>query len=254
MSTPVRAEIRGDVCVVRCRPQGGRRPGARARRRACALPHRRRARRRRRPRAPICLSATRPSPCSASAARAFHADGGEFVVACEDRATARGAGRGRASPAAVPRRRPGPAFEGVEHVALPDRPRWQHQFSFPAVDHELPNARRRDRRLRRDLRHGRRASSSSFTSPSARLSPTRSATGRRAAPTTTSRCASSATRTKSRSRSATTGRAWTRRRICAPGPTQPGGRGIHFMRTLADDMLFACGPTGTRVLLVKKLR
>jgi hypothetical protein len=32
-----------------------------------------------------------------------------------------------------------------------------------------------------------------------------------------------------------------------------GGRGIHFMRTLADDMLFACGPTGTRVLLVKRL-
>ncbi len=42
--------------------------------------------------------------------------------------------------------------------------------------------------------------------------------------------------------------------ICAPGPTQPAGRGIHFMRTMADDMLFACGPTGTRVLLVKKLR
>ena len=42
--------------------------------------------------------------------------------------------------------------------------------------------------------------------------------------------------------------------ICAPEPTQAAGRGIHFMRTMADDVLFACGPTGTRVLLTKKLR
>lgn len=40
--------------------------------------------------------------------------------------------------------------------------------------------------------------------------------------------------------------------ICAPEPTQAAGRGIHFMRTMADDVLFACGLTGTRVLLTRR--
>ena len=34
--------------------------------------------------------------------------------------------------------------------------------------------------------------------------------------------------------------------ICAPGRHSPAGRGIHFMRTLTDDMLFAGGPRHPR--------
>jgi anti-sigma regulatory factor (Ser/Thr protein kinase) len=186
------------------------------------------------------------------AASAFHAEGGEFVVACEDRGLRERlaqAGLAGGSPEAPA----GPALEGVEHVALPERPRWQHQFSFPAAGHELPNARRRivgfaeicgmegtplfelnvavGEALANALTHGSPEGADDDITVRFFSYPDEIAVevgdqghGMDAAP------------------------------ICAPSPTQPAGRGIHFMRTLADDMLFTCGPTGTRVLLVKKLR
>jgi anti-sigma regulatory factor (Ser/Thr protein kinase) len=40
--------------------------------------------------------------------------------------------------------------------------------------------------------------------------------------------------------------------ICAPSPVATSGRGIHFMRALADAVQYTCGPLGTRVLLVKQ--
>jgi anti-sigma regulatory factor (Ser/Thr protein kinase)/anti-anti-sigma regulatory factor len=250
MSSPVRAEIRGDVCVVRCAAAGGR-----------DLAHDLDAEltRCRTAGARDVLIDLEPAislgdetiAVLSEAARAFHADGGEFVVACEDRrlrevlARAGLAGGG-------PEGSAGPALEGVEQVALPDRPRWRHQFSFPAVDHELPNARRRivafaeicgmdgvelfelhvavGEALANALTHGSPRGSDDDITVRFFCYPDEVAVeigdqgeGMDAAP------------------------------LCAPSPMQPGGRGIHFMRTLADDMLFACGPTGTRVLLVKKL-
>ncbi len=40
--------------------------------------------------------------------------------------------------------------------------------------------------------------------------------------------------------------------ICEPSPAATSGRGIHFMRALADAVQYSCGPLGTRVLLVKQ--
>ena len=40
--------------------------------------------------------------------------------------------------------------------------------------------------------------------------------------------------------------------ICAAPDVATSGRGIHFMRALADAVHYTCGPFGTRVLLVKK--
>ena len=250
MTNEVTAEVRGDVCVVRCGASGGELAGPLgdelARCRAAGV------------RDVVvdlepCLLITADTlEVLSDAAHAFRADGGEFVVACEDRAmreSLAGAGLSGGCPEAPA----GPALEGIEHVTLPDRPRWQHQFSFPAVDHELPNARRRivafaeicgmegselfelqvaaGEALANALEHGSPRGADDDITVRFFCYPDEVAVeigdqgeGMDAAP------------------------------ICAPGPTQPAGRGIHFMRTMADDMLFACGPTGTRVLLVKKLR
>ena len=40
--------------------------------------------------------------------------------------------------------------------------------------------------------------------------------------------------------------------ICAPPAAATSGRGIHFMRALTDAVQYTCGPLGTRVLLVKQ--
>ena len=40
--------------------------------------------------------------------------------------------------------------------------------------------------------------------------------------------------------------------ICAPPAAATSGRGIHFMRALTDAVHYTCGPMGTRVLLVKQ--
>jgi anti-sigma regulatory factor (Ser/Thr protein kinase) len=40
--------------------------------------------------------------------------------------------------------------------------------------------------------------------------------------------------------------------ICAPPAAATSGRGIHFMRALTDAVQYTCGPLGTHVLLVKR--
>ncbi len=250
MATRVSAEIRGDVCVVRC-------PAAPDADLAAALGDE--LARCRAEGARDVVVDLEPGAAVGEAtlevltesAGAFHAEGGELVVACEDRdqrerlATAGlSSGCGAAG---------GPTLEGVETVSLPDRPRWQHEFSFPAVDHELPNARRRivafaeicgmrgtalfelhvaaGEALANALQHGSpRGPDDDITvrffcyADEVAVEIGDHGEGMAAAP------------------------------ICAPSPTQSSGRGIHFMRALSDDMIFACGPWGTRVLLVKRLR
>lgn len=251
MATQVKAEIRGDVCVVRC---AARDDGLLAQSLEEELARCRVAGAR-----DVVVDL---DPCLrlgddalavlSAAARSFHAGGGEFVVACEDpamRETLAGAGLAGGCPEAPA----GPALEGVEHVALPDRPRWQHQFSFPAVDHELPNARRRIVALAElcgmdgvELFEFHVAAGEALANALVHGSP------RGADDDITVRffCYADEVAVEIGDH----GPGMDAAPLCAPGPTQPDGRGIHFMRTLADDMLFACGPTGTRVLLVKKLR
>jgi anti-sigma regulatory factor (Ser/Thr protein kinase) len=248
--TQVRAEIRGDVCVVRCAAAGGRdlAHALDAELSRCRVAGARDVV------VDLEPSITLRDDTIAvlnEAARAFHADGGEFVVACEDNRLRKVLARAGLA-GGEPEGSAGPALEGVEAVSLPDQPRWQHQFSFPAVDHELPNARRRivafaeicgmdgvelfefhvavGEALANALVHGSPRGADDDITVRFFCYPDEVAVevgdqgeGMDAAP------------------------------LCAPSPTQLGGRGIHFMRTLADDMLFACGPTGTRVLLVKRL-
>lgn len=251
MTTEARAEIRGDVCVVRCLSEGDGDPvealsAELARCQAAGVRD-----------VLVDLDAgvaVGPAAISviSTSARAFRDHGGELVVACEDRAQrevlakAGLAGTCAEAPA-------GPALEGVEHVALPDRPRWQHSFTLPALGHELPNARRRiiafaeicgvsgpslfelhvavGEALANALRHGSPHGGDDDISvrffcysDEIAVEVGDQGEGMDAAP------------------------------ICAPDPTQTEGRGIHFMRTLADDMMFSCGPRGTRVLLVKRVR
>lgn len=251
MTTQVRAEIRGDVCVIRC---AGTDEDALARALDDELRRCRSAGAR-----DVVVDLEPQVPVGddtlavlSGASRAFHEVGGEFVVACEDHALRADLARAGLA-GAVPEAPAGPALEGVEHVALPDRPRWQHEFSFPATDHELPNARRRivafaeicgmggtrlfelhvaaGEALANALRHGSpRGADDDITvrffcyADEVAVEIGDHGTGMDAAP------------------------------ICAPEPTQVAGRGIHFMRTMSDDMLVACGPGGTRVLLVKRLR
>ncbi len=40
--------------------------------------------------------------------------------------------------------------------------------------------------------------------------------------------------------------------LCVPAASESSGRGIHFMRALCDAVQFTCGPLGTHVLLVKR--
>ena len=125
---------------------------------------------------------------------------------------------------------------------------------------QLPRDRRgscarRARRVvgvRRGGRPGRRRVSSSSTWPWRKLWPTPWSTARRTAPTTTCTCASSATRTRSPSRWWTAATAWPPRPSARRRTAATSGRGIHFMRALADAVHYTCGPLGTRVLLVKQ--
>ncbi|HOT23411.1 MAG TPA: ATP-binding protein [Thermoleophilia bacterium] len=251
MAANVEAEIRGGVCIVRCAGDDGdelvrslddeltRCRSAGAHDVVVDL----------QPAAGIDAGAV---AVLSRAAHAFHDAGGEFVVICEDRdlrerlaaAGLSGAPSGASA---------GPALEGAEHVALPDRPRWQFEFSFPADCHELPNARRRIVALAEICgMEGTPLFELHVAAGEALANAFRHGSPQGADDDITVRffCYPDEVAVEVGDRGAGMDAA----PICAPEPTQAAGRGIHFMRTMADDVLFACGPTGTRVLLTKKLR
>jgi anti-sigma regulatory factor (Ser/Thr protein kinase) len=249
MTEQVRSELRGDVCVVRCAAEGGdlARPlgdelarcrAAGARDVVVDLE-------------PCLLLGADTLDVLSDAAQAFHAEGGEFVVACEDHATRESLARAGIN-GGGPEAAAGPALDGVDHVALPDRPRWQHQFSFEAAGHELPNARRRIVAFAEICgMHGAELFELQVAVGEALANALEHGSPRGADDDITVRffCYPDEVAVEIGDQ----GPGMDAAPICAPGPTQPAGRGIHFMRTMADDMLFTCGPTGTRVLLVKKL-
>ncbi len=251
MATEVRAEIRGDVCVVHC-------DGADEDELARSLDDE--LRRCRSAGARDVVVDLEPQvrlgdgtlAVLSGAARAFHEAGGEFVVACEDRdlrAELAKAGLAGACPEAPA----GPALEGVEQVELPERPRWHHEFTFPAAGHELPNARRRIVAFAEICgMDGPRLFELHVAAGEALANALQHGSPRGADDDITVRffCYADEVAVEVGDR----GSGMDAAPICAPEPTQAGGRGIHFMRTMADDVLFACGPTGTRVLLTKKLR
>jgi stage II sporulation protein AB (anti-sigma F factor) len=184
------------------------------------------------------------------AARRFHDAGGELVVAVEEaeaREVLARAGLMRAVPPA-----PGPLdADPATPSRRDDHPRWEHEFSFAATARQMHAARLRVGAFAEvagldgmDLFELNVAVAEALANAVVHGSPhgadddvrvrffcyddevavevVDSGTGMDATP------------------------------LCAPAASATSGRGIHFMRALADAVQYTCGPLGTRVLLVKQ--
>jgi anti-sigma regulatory factor (Ser/Thr protein kinase) len=244
----VRSELRGEVCVFRCGGVDGRGladdlPAAVARCLGAGITA-----------AVVDLDPWAPMDDAGlealrAAAAQFKAVGAALVMAVEEseaRAELSEAGLMRAVPPV-----PGPPGDTTVPVGVEERPRWEHEFTFPATTRQLRVARRRvaafaevagldgsglfelnvavAEALANAVVHG---------SPHGEDDDVRvrffcyedevavevvdGGDGMAATP------------------------------ICAPPAAAESGRGIHFMRALADAVHYTCGPLGTRVLLVKQ--
>jgi anti-sigma regulatory factor (Ser/Thr protein kinase) len=185
-----------------------------------------------------------------AAATAFEAAGGEMVVAVEEpeaRAALAGAGLMRAVPAA-----PGPPDGGDDGpFRTGARPRWEHEFTFPATTRQLRAARRRVAAFAEvagldetDLFELSVAVAEALANAVVHGSP---------------RGADDDVRVRFfcyedevAVEVVDNGEGMAATPICAAPDVATSGRGIHFMRALADAVHYTCGPFGTRVLLVKK--
>jgi anti-sigma regulatory factor (Ser/Thr protein kinase) len=245
----VSTEVRGEVCVIRC----GGVPGERL---AADLPDE----------VVRCLDSgasevvvdldpwwpvdERGLRALRDAATAFEESGGELVVAVEEpeaRRTLAGAGLMRAVPPA-----PGPPEGDADApIGAADHPRWEHEFTFPATTRQLRAARRRvgafaevagldaeglfelgvavAEALANAVIHGSPHGADDDVrvrffcyEDEVAVEVIDAGEGMAATP------------------------------ICAPPEAATSGRGIHFMRALADAVHFTCGPLGTSVLLVKQ--
>ncbi len=185
-----------------------------------------------------------------AAAAAFASAGGELVVAVEEpeaRAALAGAGLMRAVPPA-----PGPP-EGDADAPLPAgvRPRWEHEFTFPATTRQLRAARRRVVAFAEvagldgaDLFELNVAVAEALANAVVHGSPNGADDDVRV------RFFCYEDEVAVEVVDGGEGMAVTP--ICAPAAAATSGRGIHFMRALADAVHYTCGPLGTRVLLVKQ--
>jgi stage II sporulation protein AB (anti-sigma F factor) len=185
-----------------------------------------------------------------AAATAFASAGAELVVAVEEpeaRAALAGAGLMRAVPPA-----PGPP-EGDAGAPLraPDRPRWEHEFTFPATTRQLRAARRRVAAFAEvagldgaDLFELSVAVAEALANAVVHGSPH----GADDDVHVRFFCYEDEVAVEVVDR----GHGMAATPICAPPDAATSGRGIHFMRALADAVHYTCGPLGTRVLLVKQ--
>ena len=184
-----------------------------------------------------------------TAAQAFREAGIALVVAVEEpeaREALAGAGLMRAVPPA-----PGPPGENDAPARRDDRPRWEHEFTFPATTRQLRAARRRVAAFAEvagleegDLFELSVAVAEALTNAVVHGSP------RGADDDVHVRffCYDDEVAVEV----VDGGGGMDATPICAPSPVATSGRGIHFMRALADAVHYTCGPLGTRVLLVKQ--
>jgi anti-sigma regulatory factor (Ser/Thr protein kinase) len=245
----VSTEVRGEVCVIRCGGvdgdqlaadlpgEVGRCLGKGASAAVVDLD----------PWAPIDdrgLSALR------AAAAAFSEVGGELVVAVEEpeaREALAGAGLMRAVPGA-----PGPPEGDLDApLKASGRPRWEHEFSFPATTRQLRAARRRIAAFAEvaglegsDLFELTIAVAEALANAVVHGSP------HGADDDVHVRFFCYEDEVAVEVVDAGDGMAATP--LCAPPDVATSGRGIHFMRALTDAVHYTCGPLGTRVLLVKQ--
>lgn len=241
------AEVRGDVCVVRCSGEGDDTLAADLRE-AIERCHAAGAR------DVVVDLEVRHTLDDASVdvlrgcAAEFKQDGGELVVACEEpqlKSSLREAGLGSRGAEG------GPQLEGIDLMRLPVKPRWQHVFSFPAARHELPNARRHVVALAEicglegaALFELTVAVGEALTNAVVHGSPR----GEQDDVEVHFYCYEHAVAVEV----ADHGRGLDSTPIRAPAVTAAAGRGIHFMRALTDDLLLNADELGTRVLLLKR--
>jgi stage II sporulation protein AB (anti-sigma F factor) len=185
-----------------------------------------------------------------AAAAAFSEAGGDLVMAVEEpeaRKALAGAGLMRAVPGA-----PGPP-EGDEDAPLraSGGPRWEHEFTFPATTRQLRAARRRVVAFAEvaglegaDLFELNVAVAEALANAVVHGSPHGADDDVRV------RFFCYEDEVAVEVIDGGDGMAATP--ICAPPEAATSGRGVHFMRALADAVHFTCGPLGTRVLLVKQ--
>jgi anti-sigma regulatory factor (Ser/Thr protein kinase) len=185
-----------------------------------------------------------------SAATAFAEEGGALVMAVEEpeaRAALAAAGLMRAVP---------PAPEALDDhdvegpVRLADRPRWEHEFTFPATPRQLRAARRRVTAFAEiaglsgtDLFELSVAVAEGLANAVVHGSPH----GADDDISVRFFCYEDEVAVEI----SDSGQGMDIMPICAPATSETSGRGIHFMRALTDTLLYTCGPLGTHVLLVK---
>ena len=185
-----------------------------------------------------------------TAAQAFREAGGELVVAVEEpeaREALAEAGLMRAVPAA-----PGPPrVEDDVPARRDDHPRWEHEFSFPATTGQLRAARRRVTAFAEvagldevDVFEFSVAVAEALANAVVHGSPQ----GADDEVHVRFFCYDDEVAVEV----VDGGDGMAATAICEPSPAATSGRGIHFMRALADVVQYTCGPLGTRVLLVKQ--
>ncbi|HTX70739.1 MAG TPA: ATP-binding protein [Thermoleophilia bacterium] len=245
----VRTELRGDVCVFRCGGVDGRSlavelPGEVGRCLGSGIAA-----------GVVDLDPWRPLGGAAlaalrDAARAFTEAGAALVVAVEEpeaREELAGAGLMRAVPPT-----PGPSeADGTAPVGSGEHPRWEHEFSFPATTRRLQAARRRVAAFAEvagldevSLFELNIAVAEALANAVVHGSPNgadddvhvRFFCYEDEVAVEVVDCGAGLDATP----------------ICAPPAAATSGRGIHFMRALADAVHYTCGPLGTRVLLIKE--
>jgi len=247
-SPNVRSELRGDVCVIRCGGVDGRDlaeelPGEIGRCLETGITA-----------AVVDLDPWEPLGGAAlatlrDAADAFAKAGAALVVAVEEpeaREELAGAGLMRAVPPA-----PGPP-EGVgAPVGGGQHPRWEHEFSFPATARQLRAARRRVAAFAEvagldevSLFELNVAVAEALANAVVHGSPN----GADDDVHVRFFCYEDEVAVEV----IDTGAGMEATPICAPPAAATSGRGVHFMRALADAVHYTCGPLGTRVLLIKE--
>jgi anti-sigma regulatory factor (Ser/Thr protein kinase) len=184
-----------------------------------------------------------------AAAQEFRRAGAALVVAVEEpeaRAELAGAGLMRAVPAA-----PGPPEGDAAAPLSPGRPRWEHEFTFPATTRQLRAARRRVGAFAEvagldgdDLFELNVAVAEAMANAVVHGSPG----GADDDVHVRFFCYEDEVAVEV----VDGGEGMDATPISAPPAAATSGRGIHFMRALTDAVHYTCGPLGTRVLLVKR--
>jgi anti-sigma regulatory factor (Ser/Thr protein kinase) len=245
----VSTEVRGEVCVIRCGGVAGERLAADL---------------------PVEVDRCLDSGASAvvvdldpwgpvdelgllalrDAAQAFEQIGGALVVAVEEpgaREDLAGAGLMRAVPAA-----PGPPEGDADApIAAAARPRWEHEFTFPATTRQLRAARKRVSAFA-EVAGLDDAALFELDVAVAEALANAVVHGSPHGADDDVRVRFFCYQDQVAVEVVDGGDGMSATPICAPPDAATSGRGIHFMRALADAVHYTCGPLGTRVLLVKQ--